>query len=423
MRMQPFGDTPGKLRQPARVRVAGVSPVPHILSRFLITVACIGILAAQDNSIIERAWKLAANGQREQAIDLLHGVIKTNPSNADARLLLGSLLMEAGKQPEAINQLTEAVKLRPRSAEAQNALGEAYSSFGNFKAALEPFEKAVAIKPDFGVAQMNLGEVLLDSGELDASAKHLDRAIALLGHSDDSAYARYLRAKVFTARNDIPKAVEELQQAVAVRPAFAQAWSDLGEARKTGLDDAGAATAFERAVELAPNDAVAQYRLGAEYLESGKLQAAVEHLEIAYRLSPDDQSTLNALQRALREDGKTKEADDVKQKLSELLRKKDEASQNAVTAMDLNNQGAALQKTGDLRGALEKYRAAVKLAPGSVPIRVNYAIALLRLGQWTEGLNELHSALLLNPGDGKIQEALKEALAQAPPGTVPDWNH
>ncbi len=381
-----------------------------------------GLLLAQNTRSLDSAWKLAANGQRDQAVGVLEALIRENPRDADARLLLGSLLMEAGKQSESLAQLTEAVKLRPRSAEAQNALGEAYSSFGHFKAAREPLERAVAIKPDFGVAQMNLGEVLLDSGELDASAKHLDRATKLLGRSDDCAQAHYWRAKVYVARNDSSEAAEELQKAIAIRPDFPQAWSDLGEARKTLLDDAGALSAFQRAVELAPNDSVAQYRLGAEYLDSDKPREAVEHLEQAYRLKADDQSTLNALQKALRQDGRNQEADAVKQQLSEFLKKRDEDNQNAVKAAALNNEGARLQKAGDLRGALTSYGAAVELAPQSLTMRVNYAVALLRLGRWSEGLNELHTALLMDPANATTQEAFKEALSQAPAGTVPHWD-
>jgi tetratricopeptide (TPR) repeat protein len=391
------------------------------MGRFLALLACASLLLGQ-HGLVDRAWDLAAKGDRDQAIRVLRGAIQNDPRDADARLLLGSLLTEAGQQSEAIAQLTEAVRLRPQSAKAQNALGEAYNSFGDVKAAREPFEKAVAIDPGFGAAQVNLGLVLLTAGELEPAANHLDRAIKILGRGDDAAYAHYLRAKVYTAHDQAQKAAAQLQQAVSMRFDFPEAWSDLGEARKTLLDDAGALAAFEHAVKLAPGDAVAQYRLGAEYLDADKPHAALEHLEQAYRLSPDDQSTLNALQRALRQDGRTKEADNIKQKLSELLRKKDEANQNALAAADLNNEGARLQKTGDLRGALKKYQAAVELAPENVPMRVNYAIALLRLGQWTEGLNELHDALLRDPANGKIQEALKEALAQAPAGTVPDWN-
>jgi tetratricopeptide (TPR) repeat protein len=381
-----------------------------------------GLLLGQANSSVEKAWRLAANGKREQAVALLETAISSHPDDADARLLLGSLLMEAGRGPEAIAQIKEAVKLRPRSAEAQNALGEAYNSVGNIKVAREPFEKAIAIKPDYGVAQMNLGEVLLSLGEPGPAAEHLNRAIKLLPRGDDSASTHYLLAKYYTAQGDIPKTAEHLQQAVAMRPGFPQAWSDLGEARKALLDDNAALAAFQHAVELAPEDAVAQYRLGNEYLDMDQPHLAVDHLEIAYRLSPEDQSTLNALQKALRQDNRTREADEIKQKLAELLLMKDKANQNAVAAADLNNEGARLQSSGDLPGALRKFQAAVELAPKNVPMRVNCAIALLRLGKWTDGLNELHAALLMDPSNSKIQQTLKEALAQAPTGTVPDWN-
>jgi tetratricopeptide (TPR) repeat protein len=392
------------------------------MMRIPIVLTFAGLLLAQKTGSLEQAWKLAAGGHRDEAIELLQADLKDNPRDADAHLLLGSLLTEAGRASDSIAQLSEAVKLRPDSAEAQNALGEAYSSSGDLKSAREPFEKAVAMKPDFGVAQMNLGEALLDSAELDSSAQHLERAIKLLGRGDDGAQAHYLLAKVYTAQNNNAQAAAELQKAIAIRSVFPEAWSDLGQARKTLLDDAGALSALERAVQLNPKDSVAQYRLGAEYLKADKAQAAVEHLEQAYRLNPDDQSTLNALQQALRLNGKNAEAEDIRRKLSDLLRKRDEANQNAVLAVALNNEGATLQKAGDLAGALEKYRAAVQLAPQNIPMRVNFAVALLRLGQWTDGLNQLHAALLKDPANGSIQEALKEALAQAPAGTVPDWN-
>ena len=97
------------------------------------------------------------------------------------------------------------------------------------------------------------------------------------------------------------------------------------------------------------------------------------------------------------------------------------SSENELTAVKLNNEGARLQSAGDLPGALEKYRAAVKLSPHSVPVRVNYAVALLRLGKWTDGLNELHQCALSDPTNAKIKAALRDALAQAPAGTVPQW--
>ena len=378
-----------------------------------VALVCAASLLAQQKPV-EEAWALLAKNQRPQAIRLLYDIVKANPRDADARLLLGSILQEDGDRVGSIAQLTEAVRLRPRSAEAQNALGEAFNAFGDAQAARGPFEKDVALDPRFAEAHVNLGLVLLEAGKLDPAAIHLDRAIELLGHQPDAAYPHYLRAKVLSQQSDVAKAAAHLREAVALRPDFAEAWSDLGDARKTLLDDAGALAAFERAVALAPDDSVAQTRLGSQYFDEGKAHLAVAHLQEAARLDPTNQSTLYSLQRALRQDGQVAPADEIKQELAELLRNKDKDDQNLVAGIELNNQGADMERAGELRGALQKYRAALDLLPAHVGIRVNFAVALLRLGQWKEGLAELREALRREPGNVVFQAVLDDALTQAP---------
>ena len=323
--------------------------------------------------------------------------------------------MEQGERAESIAQLSEAVRLRPQSAEAGNALGEAFKTFDDPKAARQAFEKAVALDPAFAPARVNLGLILVDAGEFGASAEHLDRAIRILGHTPDAALPHYLRAKVYTEQNAVDKAAAQLQEAVSLRPDFAEAWSDLGQARKTLLDDAGSLAAFARAVELSPDDAVAQYWLGAEYLRMAKIPEAIEHLQEAAKLNSDDQSALYSLQLALREDGQLEPARQVKEKLAELLRKRDKASERALAAVQINNQGAELEKAGDLRGALQKYRAALELNAEHVGIRTNLAAALLRSGQWSQGIAELRESLRRDPGNTALQKALDDALGQAKP--------
>ena len=383
------------------------------MTRLAAAFACAVLLAAQGRPV-DRAWDLLARGQRQQAEQVLREILRKNPSDADARLMLGSLLAEAGDHAGAIAQLSEAVKLRPRSAEAENALGEAYNGFGQVQPAREAFEQAAALDPKFSQAQVNLGLVLLEAGDFDGAAGHLDHAIALLGRKADAGFPHYLRAKVYSHRDDTKRAAAELEQAVALQPSLAEAWSDLGVARKMLGDDAGALAAYERAARLNPRDGVAQYRLGTECLHQGKARAAVEHLRQAYALQPEDQSTLNSLQMALRATGQTEQADQVRRKLTELLREKDKQSQSALQAVQLNNQGAQLDKAGDLRDALEKYRAAVALYPEHVGMRVNLAVALLRLGQWDKGIAQLREALKRDPNNQTVQATLRDALAQKP---------
>jgi tetratricopeptide (TPR) repeat protein len=391
-----------------------------MIVRFSLGLVCAALLLAQQP--LDRAWQLTANGRPAEAIAILQRLVAVEPNNADARLLLGSLLMEQNKKTESIAQLTAAVRLRPKSDEAQNALGEAYTKFGDTADARVAFEKAVALKPTSGIAQSNLGQALLAAGDAKAAAQHLDQAIHLLGKTDDAADAHYLRAKLYTQDEDTQQAVTHLEQAVAIRPNFAAAWSDLGQARRTLQDDPGALAAFERAVASDPRDSVALYRLGAEYLRQDKPHLAVESLDKAYRLTPEDQSTLNALQTALRRDGNPEAADRIKKQLTDLLRDKDRVNQNHLAGVKLNNEGSDLEKAGNLPGALAKYREAARLYPEHAGIRTNYGVALLRLGEWTEGLEELHQALLNDPKNEHLRAVLKDALAQAPPAAIPAWS-
>ncbi len=332
---------------------------------------------------------------------------------------------ENGQQNHSTAALAEAeqtAQQHPKSAEAQNALGEALDEAGQFDAARQAFERALQLKPAYGQAYLNLGLVSLQLNASDAAASNLDRAVKLLGSTPEAGYAFYVRAKIYTAHDDYDDALRALNKAVTLRPDLAEAWSDLGQTRKEKLDERGALTAFKKAVDLNPDDPVAQYRLGSEYLRQGSAALAAEHLQIAYKHNPKDQSVLNALQSALRKQGKTAEADQIRTELATVLRERDRTMQDAVSAVKLNDEGAALEKNGDLPAALEKYREASRLYPDHVGIRVNYAVALLRLGHWTDGLNELHEALQRDPGNTQIRLALKDALAQAPPELVPKWN-
>ena len=381
--------------------------------RALLAIACASLAMAQKPAV-ETAWQLLAQGKRDQAVTLLRDLIHADPRNADARLLLGSVLMENGERSESIAQLSEAVRLLPKSAEAHNALGEAYNAFG------ETTRGAAGIRARGRAGSAACAGTREPGGHPAATGRSARaRSRTWIRPSGCSGGGRTRPSHTTcgprsTARNaTAAKAASELQQAVELRPDFAEAWSDLGDARKNLSDGKGALSAFRRAVALSPQDAVAQARLGALLLDTGAAHEAVEHLDIAVRLDPKNQSALNALQRALRQDGQAERAEAAKKKLAELLRERDESDQKLVAALEINNRGAELEKTGDVRGALEKYRAALELLPEHVGVRVNLAVALLKLGNWEEGISQMREALRREPGNAKLQKALEDALAQA----------
>jgi protein O-GlcNAc transferase len=381
----------------------------------LVVVLACSELLAQGQSSLERARKLVSVGSFDKAEAMLRQTIAADPSNIDARVLLGKTLALQGVRGQAIEQLAEAVRLSPSSATAHNEFGTVLSRFVEVRAARREFERALELDPGLAEAHVNLSLVLAQAGELAAAGDHLDRAIELQGNYREAAYAHYLRAKIWAAQDQIDKAMDELERAVHLRPDYAEAWSDLGGMRRLALESAGAIEALQRAVALKPDDALAQYRLGQLYLQDGHALKAVEHLKQALFYTPNDRSTLYNLMLALRKAGRAEDTKPIEKRLAELQQQSDRASEVGFAASDLNSEGIQLERSGDIRAALAKYRAALDLDPTGFGFRLNYALALCRLGRWQDGIVELREVLRLDPDNADAAKALYIAVDKAKP--------
>jgi tetratricopeptide (TPR) repeat protein len=255
--------------------------------------------------------------------------------------------------------------------------------------------------------------ILGQQNELASAREHLIRAIQIHGNTPSAAHFHYLLAQILTEQNELEKALEELSTATSLRPNYAEAFLAQGFIRKQQLNNAAAIAAFKTAVALSPQDFEAQHELGAAYLRVGDASHAVVHLRQAAKLKPGDRSTLYQLCRALQKAGKAEEANACEQELSAKIRTGLATAANELTATQANNAGVELEKAGNLAGALEKYRAAVRLNPTQTVFRRNVALALCRLGRWDEGIAELREVVKENPDDAEATKALYIALENA----------
>ena len=369
-------------------------------------------LRAGQNSL-EKAESLLSKGATAEAVVLLRQIVADDPRNVDAHLLLGTGFALIGDRGESIKQMAVAVQLRPDSAGVHNQYGVVLSRFIELKAARQEFEKALELNPALAEAHVNLSLILAEEGELISAGDHLEQAIKLQGDVRAAAYTHYLRAKIWGAQNQIDKSIDELEKSIQLRQEYAEAWSDLGGMRRLSLDSSGAVQALEKAVALNPHDSTAQYRLGQLYLQGGETVKALDHLKIALLGDPSDVATLYSLDRALRKAGKLEEAKPIEKQLAGQRAKSDRASTVALAASRLNDQGIALEKSGDVRAALAKYRAALDLDPTGTGFQLNYGLALCRLGRWDDGIAELREVLRLDPDNQQAAKALYIAIDQA----------
>jgi len=133
-------------------------------------------------------------------------------------------------------------------------------------------------------------------GNTDAS---FARVIALLTgvikEDDQVIDAWFMRGTKYLAHGDLEKAVDDFKRALALKPDYDLAVSNLAQAyRRMGNDDAALA-GFERYLALDPKDPFVQYQMGEIWLDRGDLSRA----EALFRRALEVDSSVVAAKNAL----------------------------------------------------------------------------------------------------------------------------
>lgn len=185
------------------------------------------------------------------------------------------------------------------------------------------------------------------------------------------------------------KGVGLIAQAIAVKPDFAEAHYNLGNALLS-LGRAGEALAsFDRALQLTPRDPQYHFERGNALKDLGRLDEALSSYDAAIRLSPGYAEAHNNRGIALKDSGRPAEA----------LASYDRAlSLRPRYAEALGNRGNALKELGRLDEALASYDAALRLKPDYAEAFSNRGNALVQLRRLDDALASHDRALALKPG-------------------------
>jgi Flp pilus assembly protein TadD len=178
------------------------------------------------------------------------------------------------------------------------------------------------------------------------------------GHLPEAATSRWalhrLRGDALLVSGINTEAVTEYQEALRLKPDFAEAHSNLGAALYAeGLNDAAIAE-VKQALRLKPDFAEAHNGLGLILNAVGYHDAAIAEVKQALRLKPD-------------------------------------------FAEAHNNLGAALYVEGRQDAAIAEYREALRLKPDFAAARDGLGLALNAAGQHGAAIAELKEALRLKP--------------------------
>ena len=86
---------------------------------------------------------------------------EANPGDAEVRVRLAALYMDAGRYSEALPWLLSATKLAPRDLSARNSLALTYLNMGRLDDAVTTFEETLRLEPTHPASLLGLGRVKL----------------------------------------------------------------------------------------------------------------------------------------------------------------------------------------------------------------------------------------------------------------------
>ena len=164
---------------------------------------------------------------------------------------------------------------------------------------------------------------------------------------------------------------------------------NLGTLYMKRHQQAPAKDAFERALQLKPDDPDANNSLGALLAQSGQLPAAIERFQAALKARPTFADALNNLGFALLQTGDARQAYDFFQKAVAAEPDFPEA---------LNNLGIFFGRQGDLDRAQTYFQQAVDKRADYGEAANNLALVLFARGDADKALGVLQQLLQVNPG-------------------------
>ena len=153
--------------------------------------------------------------RKDDAIKVLHSLLKSNPEWQDATMLLGDILQEQEKFKEAVNVYLDALNYNPDNYELYYNLGIVYTRLNDFQSAKEYYEKAAKLNSLLYHAKYSLGQIALIYNELDEAQMYFEECLQDEELEEDAYF--YL-AYISMLKGEEEKAITYLNTAVGEDP-------------------------------------------------------------------------------------------------------------------------------------------------------------------------------------------------------------
>ena len=311
-------------------------------------------------------------------------ILQTDPNNSTAALLEAAGLVRQGQYDAARTQLQKLLQKTPDNADVLLELGVVNLSQHRYKDAEGPFRRAYQVNPSNLRGLTGLAEIHFQQQEPDEAVSLMT---AELRKQPGRRDLRMELANTLTRARQHDKAIAEYRSLLngAKPDEQADIYSRLADNYQRSGDRAHALENLEKARQLAPQDPSYAARLGEYYEQAGRKPDAMSAYRESLRLKPDNPVAMNNLAYLIAETGDNlDEAMDLAAHARQAMPQSDEV---------FDTVGTIYLKKHLTDSALEVFRELCLRQPYSSAFHYHYAMALSQKGNSAEAIAELRQAL------------------------------
>ncbi len=298
------------------------------------------------------------------ALNAFHAAVRIDPRSWEARYDLALALLQHQQADAAANELRTAATLKPGDAQTQLALGIASNQAGRSEQAEDAFRQVLKTQPNSVAALAGLTEALL-------AEKRYTAVIDALKDAPQDEVLQLNLAIAYSKNNDLDRAFQILAAIVQQHPDYAQAHLNLGILYTQQSRYREAASEFEQALKIDPNNNAARASCIKSLIILGQMNDALPMAQEHLRRNPKDPEALYLLGAVQREQGNYAEAEHALAKAVALQ------PNFYDSRYDLGFVLAKLGRRAEARTQLEQ---ALKLRPDSSEARFQLASVLRAMG-------------------------------------------
>ena len=313
----------------------------------------------------------AKTGRIRDAVVEAQDIIKHNPSNLEARRLLGRIYlrslgdMQAGSGSEsvlklAIEQYEQIVRLQPDSMDDHLLLGRLYRLNNDLQKAEAEFKIAVKLQPDSEEAVTTLAYLYNELGD----TARANQVLSSVPNTERSAKLYSALGYTYEQQKQYKEAIEAYRHAIELDRDNLDAIRGLAQ---NLLNDGQADAALEQYKVIAdanPEDAQTYVRIAEIYRKQGKFDLALDNLKKAESMVQDSVEVPYNIAAIYQAQGRFDEAIPIMKDLLKKSEKPDGKYSNGEKsnrAVFLERLGSIYRDQGNAQAAIETFREIVAL--------------------------------------------------------------